>query len=163
VSVIRGPAGAADISRRLGRAAGGVPAVTTSEAMVEAVQALALERIGVAVPYGPPVTDIIRDFFASAGIRVARMHGLDLPNANNWEALRLPDDAVIRMVAGADSPEAEGVCLGCTSLRTGHLMAALEGAVGKPVVTANGATMWRALRLMGVADRPDHLGRLFKV
>jgi maleate isomerase len=162
-SVIRGPEGAAEISRRLSASAGGVPAVTTSEAMVEAVRALGVRRLAVSVPYGPPVSDIVRAYFESYGIEVVGMHALDLPNANNWEALLVPDSLVLDMVRDADVDGADAIYVGCTSLRTAHLADDMERIAGKPVVTANGATMWQGLRLMGVRPERADRGALFRL
>src|SRR5688572_21506873 len=69
-SAIDGPAGAARIADRISRAAGGVPAVTTSGAMVEAVRALGVRRLSVTVPYGPVVSAAVRGCFEAAGIDV---------------------------------------------------------------------------------------------
>lgn len=162
-SAIDGPAGAARIAERISRAAGGVPAVTTSAAMVAAVLALGVRRLSITVPYGPIVSAAVRGCFESAGVEVVAVRGLDLPNANNWEALLLPDETVIDMVRAGDAADAEAVYVGCTSLRTAHLMERLEDAVGKPVVTANGATIWQGLRLMGEPGRVVERGALFRL
>jgi len=148
-SAIDGPVGARRIADRIRAAAGGIPAVTTSGAMVDAVRALGIRRLSISVPYGPVVSAAVRECFEAAGIEVVAVAGLDLPNANNWEALLLPDETVIDMVRAGDVPGAEGIYVGCTSLRTAHLVEAAEAAVGKPVVTANAATVWQGLRLMG--------------
>jgi maleate isomerase len=39
-------------------------------------------------------------------------------------------------------------------------VAALEQAIGKPVITSTQATLWHALRLAGVEDRVTGYGRL---
>lgn len=162
-SAIDGPAGAARIAARISAAAGGIPAVTTSGAMVDAVRALGIRRLSVSVPYGPVVSAAVRSCFEAGGIEVVAVTGLDLPNANNWEALLLPDETVIDMVRAGDVPGAEAIYVGCTSLRTAHLMGAAEAAVGKPVVTANAATVWRGLQLAGLEPRRADRGALFRV
>jgi maleate cis-trans isomerase len=131
--------------------------------MVEAVRALGVRRLSVTVPYGPVVSAAVRGCFEAGGIDVVAVRGLDLPNANNWEALLLPDETVIDMVRAGDAPDAEAIYVGCTSLRTAHLMARLEDAVGKPVVTANGATIWQGLRLMGEPARAANRGALYRI
>lgn len=162
-SAIDGPEGAARIAARISRAAGGIPAITTSGAMVDAVRALGVRLLSVSVPYGPVVSAAVRSCFEAGGIEVVAVTGLDLPNANNWEALLLPDETVIDMVRAGDVPGAEAIYVGCTSLRTAHLMEAAEAAVGKPVVTANAATVWRGLQLMGRAARIEGRGALFRL
>jgi maleate isomerase len=41
------------------------------------------------------------------------------------------------------------VCVACTNLPTYDLIASVEAELGKPVVTANQATMWASLRRLG--------------
>jgi len=72
-------------------------------------------------------------------------------------------DARWYMVRAGDAPGAEAIYVGCTSLRTAHLMERLEDAVGKPVVTANGATVWQGLRLMGLPGQLAARGALFRL
>lgn len=162
-SAIDGPAGAARIADRISTAAGGIPAVTTSAAMVEAALALGVRRLSVSVPYGPVVSAAVRGCFEAAGVEVVAVVGLDLPNANNWEALLLPDETVIDMVRAGDVAGADAIYVGCTSLRTAHLVEAAEAAVGKPVITANAATVWRGLRLANLLTRRQDRGALFRL
>jgi maleate isomerase len=161
-SAVDGPAGARRISDRISSAAG-APAVTTSEAMVAAVQALGVRRLSISVPYGPVVSAAVRSCFEAGGVQVVAVVGLDLPNANNWEALLLPDEQVLDMVRAGNHADADAIYVGCTSLRTAHLMERAEDAVGKPVVTANGATVWQGLRLMGHSGRLSERGALYRV
>jgi maleate isomerase len=160
-SAVDGPAGARRISDRI-RAAAGAPAVTTSEAMVGAARALGVRRLSVSVPYGAVISSAVRTCFEAGGIEVVAVVGLDLPNANNWEALLLPDDEVLDMVRAGDHRDADAIYVGCTSLRTAHLMERAEDAVGKPVITANAATVWRALQLMGCDTRVPDRGALYR-
>jgi maleate isomerase len=56
-----------------------------------------------------------------------------------------------RLGRSADVPDADAVFIACTALPTLDVLAPLEADLGKPVVSANQATMWGALRLAGVA------------
>jgi maleate isomerase len=53
------------------------------------------------------------------------------------------------------------VFVSCTNYRTFEVIERLEADLGKPVVTSNQATLWDALRTLGVDDDLP-LGRLFE-
>jgi len=69
-------------------------------------------------------------------------------------------DAAIEL---ARSPEVEGILVSCTSLRTLEIIADVERATGKPMVSSNQAQAWHMLRLGKVDDRLPGLGRLFQL
>ena len=50
-----------------------------------------------------------------------------------------------------DSAEAEGLVISCTNLVTYDAIPELERRLGKPVVSANQATIWHACVLAGVS------------
>ncbi|MGW4591294.1 hypothetical protein [Amycolatopsis thermoflava] len=53
------------------------------------------------------------------------------------------------LIREGDSPTAEAVFVSCTGLPTYDVIAPLERELGKPVVTANQATMWALLHSVG--------------
>ena len=65
-----------------------------------------------------------------------------------------------RQIADACPPDADAVFIAGTGFRCVGIIEALEAALGRPVVTANQASLWRCLRLSGVADRVEGYGRL---
>src|SRR5690606_14582424 len=56
----------------------------------------------------------------------------------------------------------DGVFVSCTNLLVMDQIEMLEALLGKPVVTSNQATLWSALRKMGVGSRHVSGGRLFE-
>ena len=54
-----------------------------------------------------------------------------------------------RAVAVGRLEEADAIVVSCTNLPTYDVIAPLERELGKPIVTANQATMWSALRAIG--------------
>lgn len=58
--------------------------------------------------------------------------------------------------------EADSILLAGTGLRCVAIIDALEAALGRPVVTANQASLWRALRAAGIDDPVDGYGTLLK-
>lgn len=129
------------------REAGAPAAVTASGALVQALQALELRRLAIAVPYVQSVTDRLCGFLDEHGIEVVTSVGLGL-TGSIW---KVSYRQVVDIVRSADRPEAEAVFVACTNLPTYDLIAGLEAELGKPVLTANQVTIWAALRAMGLS------------
>lgn len=62
----------------------------------------------------------------------------------------------------AISAAADGVLIAGTGFRSVGIIEALEAALGRPVVTANQASMWRCLRMAGVNDVMSGYGKLLE-
>src|SRR5262249_40611546 len=60
----------------------------------------------------------------------------------------------------ADSSDAEAVLISGTGLPTVGIVERLERDLGKPVVTSQVATLWQALRVVGVTEPVLGYGRL---
>lgn len=136
--------------------AGGAPAaVTTSGAIREALDALGAGRVAVATPYDDELTHRLIDFLAEAGHETVSACALRLDEEIAW----VTDEAVAALIREAHSPGAEAVVVSCTNLPTFGVVADLEDELGVPVVSANLATMWAALRRLGIdpPPRPERL------
>jgi len=74
-----------------------------------------------------------------------------------------PIDAARAYAVGrqADRPTADAVFLSGTGMPTLPILQALEDDLGKPVISANSAMMWNALRIAGVTRPTQGHGRLF--
>lgn len=127
------------------RRAGGAPAVTTSGAVLAALAEHRVSRIAVATPYDVTLAARFASFFAEAGISVVSAGDLGLSH-HIWE---VPYETTLELVRAADSDAAEAVVVSCTNLATYDIIGRLEAELGKPVISANQATMWAALRMVG--------------
>jgi maleate isomerase len=159
VSFAKGVGYDATICARI-QAACGSPATTTATAMVEGLRALGLRRVAVAAPYLDEVCARLRRFLEDSGFAVVSLENLNLKGMAITE---VEGEEVWALGKRADREEAEGLFLACTNLRTLDVLDALERDLGKPVVSANLATMWHALRLAGLSPRLEGLGSLYRV
>jgi len=126
-------------------AAGAPTAVTTSGAMVAALSHLGITRVAVATPYDDELTELLGTYLVEHGQALVATTNLGL-RKHIWQ---VPYETTAALVRKADRPEAEAVFVSCTNLPTYDIIAPLEGELGKPVVTANQATMWASLRSIG--------------
>jgi len=134
--------------RRLAAAmsrAGGAPAITTSGAVLESLSALGVSRVSVATPYDVALAARFGSFLAEAGITVVSTGDLGLGH-HIWE---VSYETTLELVRAADTDAAEAVVVSCTNLATYDIIGRLEAELGKPVISANRATMETALRIVG--------------
>ena len=165
ISFVRGPGGDLDIANRIEHFLH-VPTVVTSTAVVDACRALGVTSLGVLPVYADSVNAKIPEFFEPQGIRIAAMKKLDVNmEAGNDSQVLGHMDASVLIEAGRaiDAPDVEGIFIPCTAVRTLEAIEALEDAIGKPVITAIQATMWRVARLAGLGHDAPGGGRLFEV
>lgn len=120
-------------------------AVTTSGALLEAVEALGVRSIAAATPYDQTVGALFGRFFAEAGVELVHTANLGL-SGRIWT---VPWETTYELVRSADSDQADAVLISCTNLPTYEILDQLEQDLGKPVISANQATVWAALRQRG--------------
>ena len=138
----------------------GVPASSTTLALIAALDHLGARRVAVAATYPAVVTDHLTDLMSASGLEVVAVTHADVPSGE--DAGRLDPDAVVAMVGGVARPAGtQAVVVPDTALRTTLLLPRLEDEVGLPVVTANQATAWHGLCLAGWTGTASGLGSLF--
>lgn len=126
-------------------ASGATHAVTTSGALVEALESLGVSRVIVATPYLADLSQKLSEFLAEFGITALANVSLGLSE----EIWNVTYQETAELIRSADRPEAEAIVISCTNLPTYDLIAPLEQELGKPVISANQATMWAALKRLG--------------
>ncbi|WP_129115720.1 maleate cis-trans isomerase family protein [Halegenticoccus tardaugens] len=164
-SLLHGREFAAGLEDELAAAAGR-PAVATARSVDRALSALSVDRLALVTPYVDDLTEREVRYLEAGGRSVVAVDGRGIEDNAAIGALG-PEDAyrqVRRTVEGSalDTDELDGVFVSCTNYRTFPAIERLEADLGVPVVTSNGATLWDALRTVGVATDavPGRLGRL---
>ncbi|MBB6174563.1 maleate isomerase [Nocardiopsis mwathae] len=125
--------------------AGAPAAVTTSGALIRALDALGVRRLAVVTPYVDSVTERLTGYLGDHRVETVSGVGLGLLN-HIW---KVAYSEVVQAVRDADRPEAEAVFISCTNVLTYDIIAPLERMLGKPVLAANQVTMWAALQAIG--------------
>lgn len=136
----------------------GIPAVSTSSAVVEALRSLGARRVGVATPYSEKLNGLEKSFLEDLGFQVTGMRGLGLlDNLDIGRVGRGTLEELVRSVA----EEADAVFVSCTNLPVVGLIEEFEKEFNRPVVTSNQASMWAALRGR-VSPGVDGFGELMR-
>lgn len=158
-SLLEGPEWEKRLRERIEKASG-VKAITAAQAVVESLRALEVRRVAVATPYAEELNAREKAFLESEGLRVVRIRGLGM--TSNMEIGKQPPWVAYRLALEATrGTDADGVFISCTNFRTIEVVDALEEELGLPVVTSNTASLWLALRIVGIRDSID-CGRLLR-
>lgn len=127
-------------------AAAGVPATTSTLALLDACREFGVSRLGLATPYTGDVAARIVECYAAAGVEVVGEAHLGITDN---AAFGYVDAGTLRQLVYQAAGSAQAVAVACTGLRAAPLAAGLEAALGVPVFDSVAATLWQALRLAG--------------
>jgi maleate cis-trans isomerase len=151
---------AGEIGARIS-AATGLVAFATADAVLAGCAAIGARRIVLFTPYIEPVHRREVAFLNNAGLEV--VHGAFLDIATNDVMASREPATLLAWAQGAASAarDFDACFLSCTALRSAPAIAALEAAIGRPVLTSNQAMVWYLLRTAGITDAVPGFGRLF--
>lgn len=139
----------------------GIPAITMMQAMMEGLHALGAKKIAVGTIYSDEVNAKMTEYMEAHGFEVVGMDGLQITDP--YEASLHDSDSAYRL--GRDvfrkSPGADAILISCGTYRSFPIIPYLEMDTGVPVVTSNQATLWHALRTLGLPDQIPDLGKLW--
>ena len=144
--------------------ASGIAGVATISAVTAALKAVGAKKIALGTPYVNFVNEAEVKFLVDAGYEVVSWYGLELGETQEERRGigRVPPESLYRLARYIDRKEVDTLFLSCTNLATVRMIAGIEEEIGKPVITSNQATFWRALRMAGVPDKIEGYGRLLE-
>ena len=157
VSYLNGADGDSTLTARLAQLTG-ARATTAAGAVTAGLRQLAVTRLAFATPYPESISAAGRAFWTASGFEIVGYHRLH-DVANIYEE---SEERAYALGRAADVAAAEAVLISGTGLPTAGIIERLELDLGKPVVTSQQASLWRALRLAGIADPVAGFGRLLR-
>jgi maleate isomerase len=156
-SLVHGVGWDRELVGRIERASG-LPATTTTTAVLDALRAVGASTLAVATPYIDELNAIERRFLEESGFAVTDIQGLGCTTDPEIGRLNLAD--AVALVAGIDYTNADAVFISCTNFHCLPVVNELERRLGKSVVTSNLAGAWAALRRIGIEDEIADHGQL---
>ncbi|WP_306120107.1 MULTISPECIES: aspartate/glutamate racemase family protein [unclassified Roseitalea] len=152
--------GEAEVVANIQAARPGTPVVTPSGAARHALAALGAGRVAILTPYTVETTEPMAHHFAANGFEVTACQCLGIED--DRDMAHVTGETIVDAARAVDTPETEAIFISCTALPAVGVIAAIEEATGKPVVTSNQAGAWAMTRLGGLSGfRPAGFGRLF--
>jgi maleate isomerase len=150
--------GDTETAAAIGRAKPDVPVVTPAMAGVRALRAFAARKISILTPYTVETSRPMAAYFASHGFDITSFTCLGFED--DREMARIAPALLVELARQAMAPDADALFVSCTALRAAVAAAAIEAAIGRPVVTSNQASAWNCLRLCGDATPRPEFGQL---
>jgi maleate isomerase len=138
----------------------GLEVTTGATATREALELFDAERVAFVTPYQPVGDEHVRTFYREAGFEVADVEGLRCPSATAIAAVT--ERELVDALRRVDGPDVDAIVQVGTNLSMLELADEAERWLDKPVVAINAATLWHALRAIGIDDRFDGFGTLLR-
>jgi maleate isomerase len=135
-----------------------IPCVTPITASLAALDRFGAQKLAVLTPYTDDVNAAIAGHLKAVGKTVSGFTSFHIED--NELMARLPADAILEAAIEADRPDADALFISCTAIRAVDVVERIEHTLGKPVVTANQAMFWQALRWSGYDNAVAGYGRL---
>jgi maleate isomerase len=146
----------ADIQQRTG-----IPATTSTIALLEAMSRLHTTRLGLVTPYPDDMHGAVIDTLTREGIDVVG-DANDPFTASNWELSLMPPETVERLVSDAATSRPDALTVFCTNIPAAPSAADWESRYGTVILDSVSLAVWHALDLSAHAGpRPSGWGRLF--
>ncbi|MGW3625250.1 aspartate racemase/maleate isomerase family protein [Streptomyces sp. NPDC000880] len=137
----------------------GIPATTSTLAILDACAAYGVTRLGLALPYTQDVADQIIATYAAQGVECVLAEPFGL--TDNQSFGRISEKDVAGQIEAA-AEDAHAVTVLCTNVHGAFAGAALEPDVGMPVFDSVAATLWKAMYLAGAEPALEGAGELLR-
>jgi maleate isomerase len=140
----------------------GVPAFTTSSAVLEALRAVDARRIFMVTPYPEDVNAHEVEFLAYHGFEVPAYDSFRCAVSEEIKAIASEEVALLVLRNRDAITRCDAVFVSCTNLLVLDQVERLEASLGVPLVTSNQASLWAALQRLGVPVGGIRCGQLFR-
>jgi maleate cis-trans isomerase len=134
----------------------GTRALTAAQAILAALRHLHVKKLALGTPYPEAISAQGKAYWQAAGFEIVGYHRL----AGVENIYDESEERAYQLARQADAPGADAVLLSGTGLPTVGVLEVLERDLGKPVISSNQASLWRALDLAGVRESISGFGRL---
>ena len=155
--MIGGPGFDRELIRQMEESSG-IPAVTTSTALMEVFSLLGLKRLAIVTPYSDALNRLEVEFLADAGYETTGIKGLNIEDTSVLPFVQ-PEE-FYKLALEQDISGADALFISCTGICAVDLIEPLEKIRNIPVLTSNQATIWYALRRIGYQHPLPGLGIL---
>ena len=135
-----------------------VPVITPITASLNAFSSFKVRKISVLTPYENNVNAAIAKYLEEAGIQINAFSSFHI--SDNEVMAALPPDAIFNAAIEANRADSEALFISCTAIRAMEVAESIEREIKKPVITANQAMIWQALRVAGYKKPVEGFGKI---
>ncbi|WP_424946247.1 maleate cis-trans isomerase family protein [Candidatus Spongiihabitans sp.] len=128
----------------------GLPVVTASNAVINALTDIAVSKIVICTPYDHQLSEVTTKFFEDSGFNVISVSRIEKVLDSLGQGA-ISCDEITRLALKADQQKAEAIVIVCTDLRAVECINTIESLTGKPVISSNQALLYAATKVLGVS------------
>ncbi len=139
------------------------PFVTAAQAILDALAALAVERVALLAPYPADIVEAGVAFWQAAGLSIVQVMAIDLGSKDTRRIYGLRSADALAALDGGVSGQAEALLMSGTGMPTLAALAPAAAQLGRPVLSSNYCLAWALRRALGEdvglwsADGPELL------
>jgi len=156
-SLLKGPEWDKQIVSRMKKASR-IPSITTSGAVIKALEAIGARRIAVATPYLDELNIRVKQFLEQHDFEITATRGLGISEA--VEIGNQYPKTAYDLAKRVYRPGTDTVFISCTDFRTIEIIEKLEKELRINVITSNQASFWCALKTVKYPGRIKGYGKL---
>lgn len=136
-----------------------IPIVSSAGALVEGIEELGAKKVAIITPYMKPLTNQVIDYIEASGIQVTDSISLEIPD--NLEVGRKDPLRLVDIVKNLDTSQADAVVLSaCVQMPSLEAIQTVEDNIGKPVLSASVATVYKILKTLKIDPYVPNAGSL---
>lgn len=143
-------------------AATGLPCTTMSDAILDGLRHLGVQRVAVATAYVDEVNARLEHYLRECDIEPLALQGLAISDVQQVARVGTAELVALARAAFDAAPGAQGILISCGGLVTLGAVRRLEAELGVPVVSSSPAGFWGLMRTAGLDPRAPGHGRLFE-
>ncbi|MFC1815977.1 maleate cis-trans isomerase [Thermodesulfobacteriota bacterium] len=140
----------------------GIPTITSLTADVEALHFLKMKKLAIVTPYRDEVNQRNALWYQEAGFDVLKIKGVGIQKNSDIASLPFYTAYQLAQEAFLETPGVDGIFIDCARWATIEVIEKLEQDLGVPVVSANQAMIWLALRKSNVRENIHGYGKLMR-
>ncbi len=138
----------------------GILTTSTLSAMLEGLRVLGLKKLVMISPYREETHIAEERFFEDNDFTLIKSHSLGIKSGAEF-SLVTPEE-IYRISKENWDEKADGLFISCMNFNAMPCIDSLERDLGKPVLTSQSATLWKALRMLRVREPIHGFGRLLE-
>ncbi len=163
-SQVGGPNYDSEMSEAIKKASGARGALTTTTALLNALEAVGAHRLSVVTPYPEEINDMEKAYLENKGFEVVSICSIPTPDARNpiWFTKITEEELADFSIKHVDA-KADALVISCCALHSIDVPNMIEKTTGIPTVTSNQCAVWAVGKFFGThGPQADKLGMLFK-
>lgn len=127
----------------------GCPFVTAAQAILDALEALGVERIALLAPYPAAIVDAGVAYWQAAGLSIVQVMTIDLDSQDTRRIYALRSADALAALDGGLSGDAEALLMSGTGMPTLAALAPAAARIGRPALSSNYCLAWALRRALG--------------